>query len=222
MLDLVSVQISPPNSVPSVNQPLDLVCLGAPAADPSQQVNQVVWYKDGQKVTLRENMQLLQNNLTIHFDSPLPSDTGFYMCEMYEPTPQQTRVFSLGYLLSFAAWNVSISGPDTVSPGRLCKFTCLTSCTLNVDCTVRWQFRQGFPIGSYFSVHENEFRWTPSIPGTSQNFTCVAENAAVGRSAEATKLVEVIGIPLSGSQGVQKNELPAMIVSLGLLLLFDL
>lgn len=92
-----------------------------------------------------------------------------------------------------AAWNVSISGPDTVSPGRLCKFTCLTSCTLNVDCTVRWQFRQGFPIGSYFSVHENELRWTPSIPGTSQNFTCVAENAAVGRSAEATKLVEVIG-----------------------------
>ena len=90
-------------------------------------------------------------------------------------------------------WNVSISGPDAVFPGRLSKFTCLTSCTLNVDCTVRWQFRAGFPIGTYLSVHENELKWTPSIPGTFQNFTCVAENAAAGQSAEATKTVEVKG-----------------------------
>lgn len=78
-------------------------------------------------------------------------------------------------------------------PGRLSKFTCLTSCTLNVDCTVRWLFRTGFPIGTYLSVHENELKWTPSIPGTFQNFTCVAENAAAGRSAEATKTVKVKG-----------------------------
>ncbi|XP_068568953.1 hemicentin-2-like [Cebidichthys violaceus] len=215
----VSVQISPPNTVPSLNQPLDLVCHGAPAGDPSQLVNQVVWHKDGQKVGLRENMQLLQNNLTLHFDSPLPSDAGFYMCETSAATFQQTRVFSLGYLLSFDPWNVSISGPDTVFPGILSTFTCLTSCTLNVDCTVRWPFRQGFPIGSYFSVHENELKWTSSIPGTSQNFTCVAESAAVGRSAEATKLVEVLGIPLSGSDAVQLSGFSAMIVSLELLLL---
>ncbi len=51
----------------------------------------------------------------------------------------------------------------------------------------------GFPIGTYFSVHENELEWTPSVPGTLQNFTCVAENVAAGRSAEATKMVEVKG-----------------------------
>ncbi|KAF1388151.1 hypothetical protein PFLUV_G00087240 [Perca fluviatilis] len=220
----VSVQLSPPNTVPSLNQTLDVVCHGAPSGDhsgPSRQVNQVVWYKNGQKVTLRENMQLLQNNLTLHFDSTLPSDAGFYLCKTYEPMVQETRVFSLGYLLSFDPWNVSIDGPDTVFPGRLSKFTCLTSCTLNVDCTVRWQFRQGFPIGSYFSVYENELKWTPSIPGTFQNLTCVAENAAVGRSAEATKMVEVRGIPLSGSEAVQLSGLLAMIVGLGLLVLFE-
>nr|XP_040025227.1 uncharacterized protein LOC120813219 [Gasterosteus aculeatus aculeatus] len=211
----VSVQISPPTAVPSFNHPLDLTCRGAPAGDSSPLVNQVIWYKDGRRLTLQENMQLLQNNLTLHFDSPLPADAGFYLCETRAP-----RVFSLGFLLSFDPWNVSISGPDAVFPGRLSKFTCLTSCTLNVDCTVRWQFRQGFPIGSFFSVHENELRWTPSIPGTSQNFTCVAENAAAGRSSEATKLVEVLGIPLSGSQSVQLDGLSAMIVSLGFLL-FD-
>lgn len=59
---------------------------------------------------------------------------------------------------------------------------------------MKWQFRGGFPLGVYFSVNGNELKWTPSIPGTFQNFTCVAENAAVGRSAEATKMVEVKGI----------------------------
>ncbi|KAM8869655.1 uncharacterized protein AB9W97_016883 [Spinachia spinachia] len=212
----VSVQISQPTAVPSLNHPLDLVCRGAPAGDPSPLVNQVIWYKDGRKLTLQENMQLLHDNLTLRFDSPLAADAGFYLCETRAP-----RVFSLGYLLSFDPWNVSISGPDAVFPGRLSKFTCLTSCTLNADCTVRWQFRKGFPIGSFFSVHENELRWTPSIAGTSQSFTCVAENAAAGRSAEDTKLVEVLGIPLSGSESVQPHGLSAMIVSLGFLLLSD-
>ncbi|XP_037309144.2 hemicentin-2-like [Pungitius pungitius] len=213
----VSVQISQPTAVPSLNQPLDLVCRGGAAAgDPSPLVNQVIWYKDGRKLTLRENMQLLQNNLTLHFDSALAADAGFYLCETRAP-----RVFSLGYLLSFDPWNVSIGGPGAVFPGRLSKFTCLTSCALNVDCTVRWQFREGFPIGSFFSVHKNELRWTPSIPGTSQSFTCVAENAAAGRSSEATESVQVLGIPLSGSESVHPDGLSAMIVSLGFLLLFD-
>ncbi|KAL7392925.1 hypothetical protein ABVT39_003973 [Epinephelus coioides] len=217
----VSVQLSPRNTVPSLDRPLDLVCHGAPSGDPSHLENQVVWYKDGQKVTLRENMQLLQNNLTLHFDSPLPSDAGFYLCESSVPTLQQTRVFSLGYLLTFDPWVVSISGRDTVFPGRLNKFTCLTSCTLNVDCTVRWEFRDGFPTGTYFAVHQNKLLWTPSIPGTVQNFTCIAENTAVGRSAEATKMVEVKGVPVSGSEAVPLCGLLTMIVSLGLLVLFD-
>ncbi|KAM6994849.1 uncharacterized protein LKV04_007166 isoform 1-T1 [Tautogolabrus adspersus] len=214
----LSVQISPPNNVPSLNQSLDLVCHDATSRDPSgpsHWMDQVVfWYKDGQKVTLRDGMQQLQNNLTLHFDSLLPSDSGFYHCEI---SAQQARVFSSGYQLSFDPWNVSISGPDAVFPGRQSKFICLTSCTINVDCTVKWQFRDGFPIGQYLSVHENELKWTPSIPGTFQNFTCVAENAAVGRSAEATKTVEVKGIPLSGSESVQFKGLFPMILCLGLL-----
>lgn len=93
--DRVSVQISPPTAVPSLNHPLDLTCRGAPAGDSSPLVNQVIWYKDGRRLTLQENMQLLQNNLTLHFDSPLPADAGFYLCETRAP-----RVFSLGFLLS--------------------------------------------------------------------------------------------------------------------------
>ncbi|XP_040900220.1 carcinoembryonic antigen-related cell adhesion molecule 20-like [Toxotes jaculatrix] len=213
----VSVQISPPNTVPSRNQPLDLVCHVAKSGELQGPID-LLWYKDGQKVTLNENMQLQQNNHTLHFDSLLPSNAGFYHCET---SLQQTRVSSLGYLLSFDPWNVSISGPDVVFPGRQSQFTCLTSCTLNVQCTVKWQFKGGFPIGTYFSVHNNELKWTPSIPGTFQNFTCVAENAAAGLSASATKMVEVKGIPVSGSEVMQLHGLFAMILSLGMVVLFD-
>ncbi|KAM7383227.1 hypothetical protein PAMP_002898 [Pampus punctatissimus] len=207
----VSVQIRPAHTVPSLNQSLDLVCHGATPGDlpgTSYLEDQVVWYKDGQKVTLSEKMRLLQNNLTLHFDSLLRSDAGFYQCETYLPKFKQRKVFSLGYLFNFDPWNVSISGPDTVFPGRLSKFTCLTSCTLNVDCIVKWQFRGGFPIGLYFSVHENELRWTPSIPGTFQNFTCIAENPAAGRSAEATKMVEVKDHVCSETIYASENPLP--------------
>lgn len=215
--DPVSVQISGPNTVASLNESLDLVChvdtRSGPLSGPS---GRVVWYKDGQKVILREK---IQHDTSLHFDSLLPSDAGFYQCETYVAMGQSS-VFSLGYLLSckYSAsdkrhgsklcaqilewtflffivdpWNISISGPDTVFPDRLSKFTCLVSCTLNVDCTVRWQFRGGFPIGIHFSVHENELKWIPSIPGTFQNFTCIVENAAAGRSVEANKMVEVKG-----------------------------
>lgn len=97
--DPVSVQISPLNAVPSLNQSLDLVChdtRSGPLSGPSQLV---VWYKDGQKVILGENMQLLHNT-SLHFDSLLPSDAGFYQCQSYAPTEQHTGVYSLGYLLT--------------------------------------------------------------------------------------------------------------------------
>lgn len=58
---------------------------------------------------------------------------------------------------------------------------------------MKWPFRGGFPLGSYLSISGNELRWTPSTSGTFQNFTCVAENQAAGRSAEATKVVKVTG-----------------------------
>lgn len=72
------------------------------------------------------------------------------------------------------------------------EFTCLTSCVLNVECAVYWQFKGGFPTGS-FSIRANVFNWTTSTPGIFQNFTCRAENATTGISAQATKTVEVRG-----------------------------
>ncbi|XP_077431629.1 uncharacterized protein LOC144057674 [Vanacampus margaritifer] len=192
----VSVQISPPGSVPSLNRSVDLVCHVDGAPPPTSSAQPVVWYKDGQKVIWRDHMDLLLNT-TLHFDSLLASDAGFYNCE---PVLNKKRVFSLGYLLSVdTQWNVSISGPDDVFAGRLSTFTCLMTCTLNVDCTVRWPFEDGFPLGSYVSVHENQFSWIPYVAGTFQNLTCVVENVAAGRSAKATKMVEVKGVALSGS-----------------------
>ncbi|XP_049587732.1 uncharacterized protein [Syngnathus scovelli] len=208
----VSVQVSPPGAVPSLNRPVDLVCHINGLPPPTLSALPVVWYKDGQKVVWRDHMYLLHNT-TIHFDSLLPSDAGFYMCETML---KQTQVFSLGYLLSDdAGWNVSISGPDKVFAGQMCLFTCLMKCTLNVDCTVRWPFEGGFPLGSYFSVHENQLWWIPTVPGTFQNFTCLVENVAAGRSAKAIKMVEVKGIPLSGS--IQLTGLSTLIFGLALL-----
>ncbi|XP_023187170.1 carcinoembryonic antigen-related cell adhesion molecule 20-like [Xiphophorus maculatus] len=204
----VSVRISPPNIVPSLNQPLSLRCQDS-ASRGHQGPSDIVWYKDGQKVTLRENMRFLQNNLTLHFDSLLSSDAGFYQCDIYLPT-SETKVYSLGFLLSFDPWNVTISGPDVVFPGRLSQFTCLTSCTINVECSIRWQFRGGFPVGTYFSVNTNHLKWIPSNPGTFQNFTCIAENKAAGRSAEDTKMVQVKGVPISGSE-VQFSKLSLLV-----------
>ncbi|KAM4567525.1 cell adhesion molecule CEACAM20-like [Fundulus diaphanus] len=201
----VSVQLSPPNIVPSLNQPLSLVCQDSESRD-HPALSDIVWYKDGQKVAFQENMRFLQNNLTLHFDSLLSSDAGFYQCEVYVPQ-SETRVYSLGFLLSFDPWNVTISGPDEVFPDRLSQFVCVTSCTLNVECTVRWAFRGGFPIGTYFSVNANHLKWIPSKPGTFQNFTCIAENKAAGRSAEDTKTVEVKGIPISRSEATQLSGL---------------
>lgn len=95
-------------------------------------------------------------------------------------------------------WNVSIRGPNVTYPGRLSIFTCVVSCNINIDCTVRWEFRGGFPLGTHLSIQETELEWTSSKPGTFQNLTCIAENVAAGRSAEATKVVEVKGAGVFG------------------------
>lgn len=109
---------------------------------------------------------------------------------MTEKAPQLTQTFCSSIV---DPWNVSIRGPNVTYPGRLSVFTCVVSCNLNTDCTVRWEFRGGFPLGTHLSIHETELKWTSSKPGTFQNLTCVAENVAAGRSAEATKVVEVKG-----------------------------
>lgn len=94
--DQMSVRVSPPNTVPTLNQSLNLVCLSA--GDPKGQ-SDLIWFKDGQKVTQKENLKFLQNNRTLHLDSVLPSDVGFYQCQTFLPS-LQTRVISLGFLLS--------------------------------------------------------------------------------------------------------------------------
>lgn len=196
----VSVQVSPPTTIPSLNKSLDLFCRDAilkNIPDLSSLVYEVVWYKDGQQVILDNNKH--QNNLTLHFDSLMPSDAGFYQCETYLPILRQGRVFSRGFQLSYDPWNITIIGPDVIFPGRTSKFTCLTSCTINVDCTVNWHFRSSFPLGTFISVHANEVTWIPSRPSF-QNFTCVAENVAAGRFAMATKTVQVEGVAPSGAE----------------------
>ncbi|KAF7227047.1 uncharacterized protein [Nothobranchius furzeri] len=203
------VQIHPQDTIPSPDQPLNLVCGGLPSSDP-EGPSDLVWYKDGQKVTLRENMQLLRNNQTLHFESALPSDAGFYRCQTRLPT-RQVKVFSLGFQLSFVPWNVSISGPDVIYTGELSEFFCLTSCTLNVECTIKWQFRGGFPVGHSFSINGNHIKWVPSLPGTFQNFTCIAENKASGQSAEHTKMVAVIDVPVSGSEAMKLSGLSVLV-----------
>ncbi|XP_029927998.1 uncharacterized protein LOC115373647 [Myripristis murdjan] len=211
--DQVSVQISPQHSLPSVNHSQSLVCQGATTGLP------VVWNKNGQEVRPRVGISLQEYNTTLHFDSLVPSDAGFYQCTATVPTLEKTTVYSRGYLLSFDPWNVSISGPDSIFERRETTFTCLTSCTVNVDCTVSWQFRSGFPTGLYLSINRNVLKWTPSIPGTFQNITCVAENKAAGRTAEATKMVKVVGYVLSGSETMQRSGLFSVILGLGLFLL---
>lgn len=207
--DPIFVHPSRQNTLPALNTPLDLVCdddsRSGLLSDPSKRV---LWYKDGQK------MSLDKKNASLHFDSLLPSDGGLYQC--VASVSRQTRVFSRGYLLNckysmtqmnvnvhiltqtFGSpivnpWNVSISGPDVILPGRWSIFTCVVSCNINIDCSVRWQFMGGYSQANHVSFGKTELKLTASRSGTSQNITCVAENPAAGRSAEATKVVEVKG-----------------------------
>ncbi|XP_030014634.1 uncharacterized protein LOC115436060 [Sphaeramia orbicularis] len=217
----VSVQTSPPTTIPSLNKSLDLFCHDDTLKnipDLSSLVYEVVWYKDGQQVILDKNKH--QNNLTLHFDSLVPSDAGFYQCESYLPALRQGKVFSRGYQLSYDPWSITIMGPDVISTDKTAKFTCLTSCTINVDCIVRWQFRSGFPMGTFISVRANEITWIPSRP-CFQNFTCVAENVAAGRFVMATKMVQVEGVALSGVE-VPKVTGFVLSLSLGLMLLLTM
>ncbi|XP_077577894.1 uncharacterized protein LOC144199883 [Stigmatopora nigra] len=208
----VAVQTSPPDSIPFMNKSLDLICHIDEQQPLFSSARPVVWYKDGQQV-VQDHMHLLHNN-TLHFRSLLPYDSGFYQCET---NLSNNRVLSLGYLLKLdTPWNVSISGDDFAFPGRLSTYTCLMTCILDVECTVRWSFESGFPLGSYVSVHRNQLSWIPIVPGTFQNFTCLVENVAAGLSAKATKIVEVKGIPVSGSS--QLNGLSILMFGLSLVL----
>ncbi|KAK0139785.1 Hemicentin-2 [Merluccius polli] len=183
----VSVQINPENHLPSLNQSLGLVCDGSVQGLP------VEWYSNGRRVTPRKGLSLMKDNTILYFDSLVPLDAGFYRCKATMPTFYRGTAFSLGYLLNFDPWNVTINGPDAVVPGVQSIFSCLTSCTLNVDCTIRWAFKGGFP---HFSTYKNVLKWTPSIQESFQNLTCMVENTAAQRSVQVTKMVEVKGMEM--------------------------
>ncbi|KAG7262339.1 LOW QUALITY PROTEIN: hypothetical protein CRUP_019895, partial [Coryphaenoides rupestris] len=100
-------------------------------------------------------------------------------------------------------WNVTLNCPDVVVRWVPSTFSCLASCTLDVDCTI--QFKGGFPAGTHSSTYENVLEWTPSsVSGSFQNLTCVVENTAARRSVQATKMVEVKDqmLPSAGATGL--------------------
>ncbi|CDQ81191.1 unnamed protein product [Oncorhynchus mykiss] len=211
----VSVRPSPQLSLPILNQSFSLDCSGSFPGLP------VLWYKDGQVVAPDARINLLEHNTSLHFNSLLPSDGGFYQCEVTMANMAESKVISLGYLLNFDHWSVSISGPDTVLPGREYTFTCQVNCTVDLDCSIRWPLRGGILTSAYFSVRKNILKWIPSVPGTVQNFTCVVENTAAGRSAEASKTVKVTGPTVSGSETVRLTGVLGLVLCMGLLFLLD-
>ncbi|XP_062321631.1 hemicentin-1-like [Osmerus eperlanus] len=215
-----SVQLGSGYFFPTVNQPFTLICGGA------TREHEVAWYKDGQALTPDSRTELLAGNATLRFSSLLPSDGGFYRCTGLN----ENVAFSLGYLLNFEPWAVSISGPDTVQPDSQTTFICLVNCTISVDCFISWRFKGGFPSGS-LSIRGRTFKWTPFTPRTFQNLTCVVEsvekNGATQRSAEGFKTVEVLDMPVyptapvSGSDVVKLSTMLVMVCCLGLQFLFD-
>lgn len=212
----VLVQLVPGSVFPTLNQSFSLTCQGSNRGLP------VLWYKDGQTLAPDPGTDLLDFNTTLRFNSLLPSNGGFYQCQVSQPNGGE--VFSLGYLINFEPWVVTISGPDTVEIGRRHTFTCKVNCTISVDCSISWQFKGGFPSGSFLSIRKNILVWAPSTPGTFQNFTCVAQNDAAGLTAEETKTVEVkegIVIPVSGSETGMLSAMLVMVSCLGLLFLFE-
>nr|XP_046171233.1 carcinoembryonic antigen-related cell adhesion molecule 20-like [Oncorhynchus gorbuscha] len=211
----VSVRLNPQLSLPILNQSFSLDCNGSFPGLP------VLWYKDGQVVAPDARINLLEHNTSLHFNSLLPSDGGFYQCEVTMANMAESKVISLGYLLNFDHWSVSISGPDTVFPGREYTFTCQVNCTVDLDCSIRWPLRGGILTSAYFSVRKNILKWIPSVPGTVQNFTCVVENTAAGRSAEASKTVKVTGPTVSGSETVRLSGVLGLVLCMGLLFLLD-
>ncbi|XP_076135476.1 cell adhesion molecule CEACAM1-like [Alosa pseudoharengus] len=149
------------------------------------------WFKDGQPLATDARVLLSKNNATLAFSSLLPSDGGYYECEVANST---ITVTSRGYLLSFGTIAVSILGPDTVEAGVEHNFTCQANCEL--PCSISWRFSHGFPEGS-FSLRRTEIRWTPARPGMVQLFQCIAENSLAQRMAQATKNVTVLARPTS-------------------------
>ncbi|XP_046896418.1 uncharacterized protein LOC124480826 [Hypomesus transpacificus] len=208
-----SVQLGSGYFFPTLNQTFTLICGGA------NREHEVAWYKDDQALDPTSRVELLAGNSTLRFSSLLPSDGGFYRCTASRMN--ENVAFSLGYLLNFEPWAVSIGGPDTVQPDSQTTFICLVNCTISVDCSIAWRFRGGFPSGS-LSIRGRFFKWTPFTPRTFQNLTCVVENEAAGRSAEAFKTVEVLDmpvyptVPVSGSDFVKLSTMLVMVCCLGL------
>lgn len=85
---------SPQLSLPVLNQSFSLDCNGSFPGLP------VLWYKDGQVVAPDAMINLLEHNTSLHFNSLLPSDGGFYQCEVTMANMAKSKVISVGYLLN--------------------------------------------------------------------------------------------------------------------------
>ncbi|KAM6968146.1 cell adhesion molecule CEACAM1-like [Aplochiton taeniatus] len=87
----VSVRPSTAFPIPMLGQDFSLTCQGSHRGLP------VAWFKDGQTVSPDgEMIRLQEHNTTLHFNSLLPSDGGFYQCEA---ALDDSDVMSQGYLL---------------------------------------------------------------------------------------------------------------------------
>ncbi|XP_062395017.1 carcinoembryonic antigen-related cell adhesion molecule 1-like [Sardina pilchardus] len=174
----VSVQPTT-SSDPQEGQSFTMTCQG------SGPTIATAWFKDGKPLDTDARMRLSEHNATLAFRSLLPSDGGYYECEVANST---ITVTSRGYLLSFGTIAVSILGPDTVEAGVEHNFTCQANCTL--PCSITWRLPDGYIIGS-FIANGVEVRWTPDTPGIIQSFQCIAQNSLAQRMAQATKRVTV-------------------------------
>ncbi|XP_035286439.1 uncharacterized protein LOC118233960 [Anguilla anguilla] len=205
------VSVKPPaGKEPFLKRPFSLTCAGA------AEMSSIVWYKDSYTLTMDAQMTLSADNATLSFSSLLPSHGGFYQCVS---SKSGRRIVSVGHLLTYGSLSVNISGPDTVEVGTENTFVCEPNC--EIDCSIVWTFRKGFPSGS-FTQRKTVIKWTPDTPDTTQVFTCVVENTSAGKSAEATKVVRVIQIqkpvkPESGSMALKPSAALCLLVCMGVL-----
>ncbi|XP_061111722.1 carcinoembryonic antigen-related cell adhesion molecule 20-like isoform X1 [Conger conger] len=197
---------------PSLNQSFHLTCVGF------AQMSTIKWYKDSDILVMDAQTTLSADNTTLSFSSLLPSHSGLYRCV---PSKGDTRIVSVGYLLTYGPLSVTISGPDTVEVGTEYTFVCESNC--EIPCDIYWTFRQGFPSGRYIQ-RRTVINWTPDTPNRDQLFACVVENTYA--SAMATKLVRVVEKPEekvkpeSGCMALQPTTTLGLMLCMALLFLW--
>ncbi|KAG7469269.1 hypothetical protein MATL_G00127090 [Megalops atlanticus] len=199
---------------PALSDPFSLTCAGA------IQPSTILWYKDGEVMTVTAGTSLSADNSTLSFSALLPNHQGNYQCVL---SANGREIVAVGYLLVYGSLRVSISGPDTIEVGKEHVFECVANCS--IGCSVGWTFRGGFPPSYSFSLQKTVIKWVPSDPMT-QLLTCVASNTRAARTATATKTVKVISKPPdpteSGSPGLKPAAVLCLAFTIALLVLLAL